>query len=498
MKKLFTMLVASVCCTMAYAQTISVNDVSVAKGGTGQVEVSIANPTNYTAFQFDLKLPAGVSVKKDGAALKGTYEGDTRKLEWKLFNESTNTYRFLSYDMGNAALKADGNVVAAISIEVAETAETGDMTGGEMLVVTSDGTGTATETATGKITVSEAVKVTIGKNGVTTLVSDKDLDFSNSAVMAYIAYGYNNLTDNILLTRVKDVPANTPILLMGEPSGDNPYVIPVTTSSIYYPVNFLKGNATEDVTVDNSGKYFNMRLKDGEFQQLTAETFQAGKCYLQVPATSTVVSTPGEAYKFTMGKNGTKSYTGKYDLDFTNVEDLAAYVVTGYNSSNTVMLSRAKVASANTPLVLLGTANKEYEVPSSEQKASYVNMLRGDANNAVTIQKIQDGMLNLILKSGEFVGLSVESAELSAGTAYLPVPSSIIKASTRFDSDEFKVTMEESEVITMKANIGGTTGISRVASEVGNDVWYNLNGQRIDTPTKKGLYIKNGKKVIVK
>ena len=481
---------------MAYAQTISVNDVSVAKGGTGQVEVSIANPTNYTAFQFDLKLPAGVSVKENGAALKGTYEGDTRKLEWKLFNESTNTYRFLSYDMGNAALNADGNVVAAISIEVAETAETGDMTGGEMLVVTSDGTGTATETATGKITVNEAVKVTIGKNGITTLVSDKDLDFSNSAVMAYIAYGYNNLTDNILLTRVKDVPANTPILLMGEPSGDNPYVIPVTTSSIYYPVNFLKGNATEDVTVDNSGKYFNMRLKDGEFQQLTAETFQAGKCYLQVPATSTVVSTPGEAYKFTMGKNGTKSYTGKYDLDFTNVEDLAAYVVTGYNSSNTVMLSRAKVASANTPLVLLGTANKEYEVPSSEQKASYVNMLRGDANNAVTIQKIQDGMLNLILKSGEFVGLSVESAELSAGTAYLPVPSSIIKASTRFD--KFKVTMEESEVITMKANIGGTTGISRVASEVGNDVWYNLNGQGIDTPTKMGLYIKNGKKVIVK
>ena len=481
---------------MAYAQSISVDDVNVAKGGTGQVEVSIANPTNYTAFQFDLKLPAGVSVKKDGATLKGTYEGDTRKLEWKLFNESTNTYRFLSYDMGNAALNADGNVVAAISIEVAETAETGDMTGGEMLVVTSDGTGFATETATGKITVSEGVKVTIGKNGVTTLVSDKDLDFSNSAVMAYIAYGYNNLTDNILLTRVKDVPANTPILLMGEPSGDNPYVIPVTTSSIYYPVNFLKGNATEDVTVDNSGKYFNMRLKDGEFQQLTAETFQAGKCYLQVPATSTVVSTPGEAFKFTMGKNGTKSYTGKYDLDFTNVEDLAAYVVTGYNSSNTVMLSRAKVASANTPLVLLGTANKEYEVPSSEQKASYVNMLRGDANNPVTIQKIQDGMLNLILKSGEFVGLSVESAELSAGTAYLPVPSSIIKASTRFD--KFKVTMEESEVITMKANIGGTTGISRVASEVGNDVWYNLNGQRIDTPIKKGLYIKNGKKVIVK
>ena len=129
MKKNIILLISFLCVIMAYAQQeISVKDVSVAKGGTGQVEVSIANPTNYTAFQFDLKLPAGVSVKKDGATLKGTYEGDTRKLEWKLFNESTNTYRFLSYDMGNAALKADGSVVATITVEAAETAETGDIT----------------------------------------------------------------------------------------------------------------------------------------------------------------------------------------------------------------------------------------------------------------------------------------------------------------------------------------------------------------------------------
>lgn len=42
------------------------------------------------------------------------------------------------------------------------------------------------------------------------------------------------------------------------------------------------------------------------------------------------------------------------------------------------------------------------------------------------------------------------------------------------------------------------TGISRVAAEAGNDTWYNLKGQRISTPTRKGLYIKNGKKIVVK
>ena len=33
---------------------------------------------------------------------------------------------------------------------------------------------------------------------------------------------------------------------------------------------------------------------------------------------------------------------------------------------------------------------------------------------------------------------------------------------------------------------------------VGNDRWYNLNGQQIDEPTKKGLYIRNRKKIVVK
>ena len=43
----------------------------------------------------------------------------------------------------------------------------------------------------------------------------------------------------------------------------------------------------------------------------------------------------------------------------------------------------------------------------------------------------------------------------------------------------------------------GTTGINKVAADNENDVYYNLNGQRIAAPTK-GLYIINNKKVIIK
>ena len=46
----------------------------------------------------------------------------------------------------------------------------------------------------------------------------------------------------------------------------------------------------------------------------------------------------------------------------------------------------------------------------------------------------------------------------------------------------------------------GTTAISSALSPSvqGNDHWYNLNGQPIDKPSVKGVYINNGKKVIIK
>lgn len=55
--------------------------------------------------------------------------------------------------------------------------------------------------------------------------------------------------------------------------------------------------------------------------------------------------------------------------------------------------------------------------------------------------------------------------------------------------------------ITTTMKVGDTTGISSLTNDDlqnGEDVWFNMNGQRITKPTQKGLYIHNGKKVIVK
>ena len=51
------------------------------------------------------------------------------------------------------------------------------------------------------------------------------------------------------------------------------------------------------------------------------------------------------------------------------------------------------------------------------------------------------------------------------------------------------------------SEIGGTTGIEEVGWQMadgGSDVWYDLNGRRLQQkPTQKGVYILNGKKTVV-
>jgi len=50
--------------------------------------------------------------------------------------------------------------------------------------------------------------------------------------------------------------------------------------------------------------------------------------------------------------------------------------------------------------------------------------------------------------------------------------------------------------ITVTLSLSNTTGINSVRSDAESGVYYSLNGQQVEKPTK-GIYIKNGKKVIL-
>lgn len=500
MKKLFTMLVASLCGTMVYAQTgaVSVNDVTIVKGSTTQMEVTINNAKNNTAFQFDLALPAGVSVKE--AKLNGEYADSRKMLDGPVTVDGKSKHRFLSYDDNNALL-ADGAKVI-VTLAATEEAETATLTGDGFVVVTPTGSSVGDgETASAGVTVADGVQITIGASGKTTFVCGKDLDFNSQAdVKAYIATGYDLASGDVWLTRVKDVPANTPIWVKGPES--TTVKIPEGTSAIYYPKNLLVGSATEavDIPAENDNYAGYTLLSDGKiFKQADGvKGFPAGKAYLYLP--KTIKSSVGDALALELGSYGNTTLVSSVDLDFTGVEGLRAYTVTGFDKDGTIWLSRVKTASAGTPLYLKGDAGK-YSIPSAEEKICYVNMLAGDAANSTALTPVDGDFTTLVLIEGKFGKLSV-NATFPAGKAYLPVPTAYLPAASRGNG---AVSLIDVEAEVVKVNLkdldgdGETTAISRIAAETaGKDVWFNLSGQRINTPTKKGLYIRNGKKVIVK
>jgi len=186
-----------------------------------------------------------------------------------------------------------------------------------------------------------------------------------------------------------------------------------------------------------------------------------------------------------------------------------AYTVTGFDTNRKVWMTQVSNVNAGTPFVIRGKAKQECEVTSVAGKAAYVNLL--DANtgaDAVTVSPTigESTVYVLSLGKGSW-GTLAKDWSAPKGKAWMLIPTSFhnslpTPAATRGGNRE--ITEQVAEVICLEVSgIGDlddsdVTGISRIAVEDGNDTWYNLSGQRISTPTKKGLYIKNGKKVIVK
>ena len=507
MKRLFTMLGVLLCGTMAYAQSevIKMNDVKLKPGSSETLEVSINNPTKYTAFQFDLKLPKGVSVKDDVASIVGA-SSDAHVTRNGVYDAATNTYRFLVYDMSNAVF-GDGAKLK-VSLDASDEAESGTVTGTGIVFVDPEGESTNQETASANVNVLGNVEVEIPWGGKTSFVCDKDLDFSSlEDVKAYIVTGYDVTGGFIWLTRVKDVPANTPIWVAGPVGEANAAAtkvkIPTGVSITYYPQNLLIGSATESIDIPaQTEDFLNYTIgKDGSIAPRPdgVKGFPAGKAYLHFA--KKLPSIVGSAQSINLVAKGNKlAYVSPCDLDFTDVEGLKAYVVTGYDKEGNMWLTRVMTVSANTPLYLKGEKESYADIPSVAAQMQLVNMLKGDATKTSSLVA-DDGVFTTCVLSkadGVFNPVGKDVAAFPAGTSYLPLPNSHFKtAKSRGDLDQV-INFKEAEVI--KISLGGdATGISQIAVEAdSDDNWYNLSGQRISTPTKKGLYIKGGKKVIVK
>lgn len=127
-------------------------------------------------------------------------------------------------------------------------------------------------------------QITINEIGVSSYVTTYPLDFSNlTGVKALIAT--SETEDQIVMTKVTEVPANTPIIVRGTAGT---YDVPVGSCTALSSTNLLKGSATESIDAgDVEGTVYALKKADGEFHKVAATvTIPAKIAYFVSTATT--------------------------------------------------------------------------------------------------------------------------------------------------------------------------------------------------------------------
>lgn len=219
------------------------------------------------------------------------------------------------------------------------------------------------------------------------------------------------------------------------------------TKSISY--TYTGNDATIDIVIGESGQY------------LTTIS-------VIYPASSS------EAISTLSGRNYA-SYVTTQKLDFASADGIQAFIATGLNGGkDAVLLEEVDIVPAGTPIIVkTETKGATVNVPVTTAEPSDVSgnkLVAGDGTTDAT------GSTYYYLASDQFH--LATSGMLQSGKAYLEIPASARDLSITFgDATSISATLKNKEIEDKEV--------------------YNLSGQRVAQPTK-GLYIQDGKKVIIK
>ena len=275
---------------------------------------------------------------------------------------------------------------------------------------------------------------------------------SNSSV--WLLYCHNNLLKGIAMDMfINSIIAKRIDIFMYNPGNDG---------------NIFTHDQAAALWAKGSGALYNKRDDNG------GETWMSyGGC--DAPTTDIV----------SVGTEGLSTYCPAFDMDFSNAKEIEAYKV----SVSGINLYFDKVTSvAAGEGVLLrsingGAATEELPIKATEKNEGneFVGVLE-----AKVLQEKEGNVTNFILskKNGEIGFYKANKNPIAAWKAYLPVtnynPAAEIKGFNLIFRDP-------------------TTGIEEIETlpSAEDDAIYTLSGVRVTNPTK-GIYIRNGKKVVVK
>lgn len=195
-----------------------------------------------------------------------------------------------------------------------------------------------------------------------------------------------------------------------------------------------------------------------------------------------------------MNEHGIMTYASDNVLDFTNVSGLTAHYAsdftTNHDKTGVLTMTQAGQVPAGEGLMLRGTADGTYFVPIIDAAAPLAGNLMVGLTTATDVATTEGGYTNYILsKQNDVIGWYRLAAayDLKAHSAYLKLLTADVNAARG---------------IVMDYGDGETTGIATITNDresMADDAWYTVDGKKLDEkPVKKGLYIHNGRKTVIK
>ena len=164
--------------------------------------------------------------------------------------------------------------------------------------------------------------------------------------------------------------------------------------------------------------------------------------------------------------------------------DAELYTITSVSADQATLSAAIQTAPSLTPLLIFNNSDQAKTfllIPANEEPEVELTVapeFKGTLA-ATTITASNEGTTNYALNGKAFVWVK-NAIEVGPNKAWLSVNNSNARANSIVFDDATKI---------------ANTNITNIT----NGNWYDLNGRKLDKmPTKKGVYILNGKKVVVK
>jgi len=312
------------------------------------------------------------------------------------------------------------------------------------------------------------VEVKVGSAGMATYTPTYGLDFSNAkSIAAYKAVKTDGIT---CYEKVTTVARGEGILLKSINGGSATDTITVDGRVKPAEDNLFVG-VLKDTTI-TEGYVLNNKNGVVAFYEVSGSLLvRAGKCYLSAEAQLSPATV-----EVKVGSAGMATYTPTYGLDFSNAKSIAAYKavktdgITCYEKVSTVARGEGILLKSINGGSATDTISVDDKIKPAEDNL-FVGVLKDTTITEGYVLNNKNGVVAFYEVSGSLL--------VRAGKCYL--------------SAEAQLRSDNSAKL-----LGLFTGVSEIkANKETDNVYYNINGQRILHPTK-GLYIVNGKKRIIK